>query len=135
MPNFALEVQVVRVGRYDGGSSPQRSPRANLSRSSELSAQNTVMGSLSGLMIHEWFQFVNKEKGARLETDKAVAALLQEAADLKADLFARSRGGEASHSARGSVTASSASVCYAPATSTGTQPGTGGASSSRCPGT
>jgi hypothetical protein len=40
-------------------------------------------------MIHEWFQFVNKEKGARLETDKAVAALLQEAANLKADLFAQ----------------------------------------------
>lgn len=86
LPQYVLSVEVVRVGAYEGGS-PFLTPRSL--RIPGQDDQGTVMSSMSGLLIHEWFQFVNKEKGARLETDKAVAALLQEAADMKSSLLAQ----------------------------------------------
>lgn len=91
LPQYVLSVDVARIGSYDGsaGIGQQSFVVSRGSHPSDYDSQGTVMGSMSGLLIHEWFQFVNKEKGARLETDKAVAALLQEAADLKSSLLSQ----------------------------------------------
>eukprot|EP00891_Asterochloris_glomerata_P001849 jgi/Astpho2/1849/fgenesh1_pg.00038_%23_20_t len=82
LPQFILTVELVRVGTYAMLPNASLTPRSLIPLEGDVS-EREELSKISGLMIYEWFHFVDKERQVRVKIDAKVAQLLEEAAELK----------------------------------------------------
>ncbi|GAB4817699.1 hypothetical protein N2152v2_004745 [Parachlorella kessleri] len=86
LPQFELRVELVRVGTFTllgPGSSITPRSLTPAPQEDELS-ENLQLRKMSGVLMHEWFNFVDREKQLRMNIAAQVGQLVEDAADLQA---------------------------------------------------
>ncbi|KAL0023069.1 hypothetical protein WJX79_008548 [Trebouxia sp. C0005] len=82
LQQVVLTVDVVRVGTYAMMPNASMTSRSLIPLQGDVSENEELM-KMSGLMIYEWFHFVDKEKQVRIRIDGKVNQMIAEAAELK----------------------------------------------------